>query len=396
MKVQFSLVFDRKKQVKAPSQKGLVELRAYQNATAKYFSTKIQVRPSEWNEPRQEVHGKHPESTALNIQLRKMMSIVEDKQAEAYFKKQNFTLSDVKAIIRNKKQQTQSYIDFVYAELAGDNLLHKITKYHQKNTLKKLVEFNKGDDVLFSDLNLHFIDGFLNYLRAKKYSINTVCKHFKNIKKYIDLAINKEYIEGKNPCKSLTVKTEDKPRDVLTEKHIESVEKLIFSVNDTKLKQVRDMFLFACYTGLRISDVIGLKTDYVKENDKGFELDFFTQKVNKHAVLPLYILFPVTENKSKPEQILTQYFNKENILVFPKLSDQYINRQLKLIATLAEIGFNLTFHIGRATFSTYMANKLPTPVLMQLLQHSELKTTMRYVHLNDKMIKEQLIKVDWS
>ena len=43
-----------------------------------------------------------------------------------------------------------------------------------------------------------------------------------------------------------------------------------------------------------------------------------------------------------------------------------------------------------------MANKVPLGVLMKLLQHSDIKTTMRYVHINEKMIKEQLIKVDWD
>jgi site-specific recombinase XerD len=43
-----------------------------------------------------------------------------------------------------------------------------------------------------------------------------------------------------------------------------------------------------------------------------------------------------------------------------------------------------------------MANKVPLGVLMKLLQHSDIKTTMLYVHINEQMVKDQLIKVDWN
>src|SRR5947207_883485 len=104
------------------------------------------------------------------------------------------------------------------------------------------------------------------------------------------------------------------------------------------------MFLFACYTGLRISDVTNLKTEYVKK-DKGYSLDFMTIKVNKRAEIPVHSLFKVKESSlSRPEMILEKYYNKENKFILPKISEPYINRQLKVISSDAKIPIKVTFH----------------------------------------------------
>lgn len=396
MRVQFNYVFDRKNKVKKPSQKGLIELRAYQNPSAKYVSTKIEVRKEEWNEIKQEVKTNHPDADDLNIQLRKLKSDVNDKQTEYCFKGKPFTLDDVKAHFKNKRLKTSSFIVFMREELTIDNSLKQKTKTQHYNSIKKLLDFNNNNDILFNDISFGFVSDFINYLRSKKFAVNTIHKQHKNLKKYINLAIKKGYIDISNPCNDLAVKSEQKPRDILTFAELTKVEQL--EIEEIKIEQVRQMFLFACYTGLRISDVCGLKTEYVKELEKGLELNFFTLKVNKHAVIPLYKLFTVKDSKSKPEQILIKYLDREKEFVFPKLSEAYINRHLKVIALNENVGitFNLTFHIARETFGTYMANKVSLPTLQILMQHSDIKTTMRYVHLSKQLIEEQLIKVDWD
>ena len=396
MRVQFNYVFDRKNKVKKLSQKGLLELRAYQNPKTKWTSTKIKVKKEEWNEVKQEIKITHPDADDLNIQLRKLKNDINDKQTEFLFKDKPFTLDDVKAHFKNKRLKTSSFIVFIKEEIALDASLKPKTKTQHNNTIKKILEFKGNNDVLFNDISHSFAYEFINYLRSQKLAVNTVHKHNKNLKKYINMAINTGFIDIPNPCKSLKVKSEQKPRDVLTEAELATVENLKFEKQDHKFEQVRDMFLFACYTGLRISDVCALKPEDIKFLEKGLELNFFTAKVNKHAVLPLYILFPVKDEKSKPEQILIKYLSGGQELVFPKLPEAFINRYLKVIASDAKIAFNLTFHIGRETFGTYMANKVPLGVLMKLLQHSDIKTTMLYVHINEQMVKDQLIKVDWN
>ncbi len=397
MKTDLSFVFDRKNTVKEPKQKGVISLRAYQNGKVKYFSTKIEIYEKQWNSSRQEINTRHADMEALNIQLQKFKSTIENLKAEYYVKNKPFTLDVIKTHIKKKDTYNKhSYIEFVKSELEADTILRAKTKIQHSNTIKKIKEFTEQKDLLFAEINFDFIDRFINFLRTKGFAQNTIHKHHKNIKKFIEIAIKKGLFEIDNPCKEVKVKSEEKPRNVLTVTELSAVENLKFEKHDHKFEQVRDMFLFACYTGLRISDVCALKTEYVKELEKGLELNFTTIKANKHAVMPLYMLFAVKDLKSKPEQILIKYLNRDKELVFPKIPEAFINRHLKVIASDTNIKFNLTFHIGRETFATYMANKVPLGVLMKLLQHSDIKTTMRYVHINEQMVKDQLIKVDWG
>jgi integrase len=178
---------------------------------------------------------------------------------------------------------------------------------------------------------------------------------------------------------------------------MKQLEKLDLQKLPDKVSIVRDMFLFSCYTGLRISDATNLKTEYVKKGKDGYELEFITIKVNKRAEIPLHSLFKKTKEKlSSPEIILEKYFDHKNEFVFPKLTEPFINSHLKVIAIEAKIPIKITFHTARHSFGTYMASKIPLPQLMYLMQHSDIKTTMMYVNMNQELVKQGLLKVDWK
>jgi site-specific recombinase XerD len=366
----------------------------YQNRTRRFIATGIKVTPAQWDEKHQEVR-KHQDAELFNFQIKDLISKYEKAQVSHSLKGKTFSIN----VLGNRKEVVfnGSFIDFVKEEISNDQVLAAKTKVSHTNTLNKLLEFNNDVDIKFEHLNYQFIDNFLNSLRKNNLAINTVHKQHKNLKKYIEVAIKKGYIEGANPCRDIKVKSEQKKRDVVTIDEIQKISELDLSKYDEKIAIVRDMFLFSCYTGLRISDVTNLKTDYVKKTKDGYELDFDTIKVGKRAEILLHSLFKKTKEKhSAPEVILAKYYDKKNEYVFPKLTEPFINRHLKLIAPLAGIPFNLVFHTGRHSFGTYMASKIPLPQLMHLMQHSDIKTTMMYVNMNQELVKQGLLKIDWK
>lgn len=199
--MKFSYVFDRKKKCTKPSIKGVIELRVYEtNKQPLIISTKQTVKPTEWTEQTERVNNKNSEANEINFYLDKYLQDLKNLKLERKFKNLPFTFDDIKNYFKKKTEKTSSYIDFVKQELAIDQELDKKTKTQHENTLNKLIEFHKRD-VLFTDLNVEFLDKFLNHYRAKGYKINYVNNFHKNIKKYFDLAITKEYTDLKNPCK---------------------------------------------------------------------------------------------------------------------------------------------------------------------------------------------------
>ncbi|HRD39208.1 MAG TPA: site-specific integrase [Bacteroidia bacterium] len=391
--MEFNYIFDRKKKCTKKGVAGIIELRVYHNGKTKYCSTKIKVLPEFWKTTGDtRISNKHKDSEALNFSLDLLISELKKDYFYKSAKGLSYTFDDVDRIIKLKKKRTNSFTQFMLDEAAASLDLKIKTRIQHKNTINKLQEFAKKD-VLFTDLNIDFIQRFLNSLREKGFKQNTIHKHHKNLKKFIDLAIKKELTDIKNPCREIKVKTEERILQVLTMEEVNKISELCFESYENKIEQARDMFLFACYTGLRISDVIGLKTDYIKKRDEGTYLEFYTKKVNKKATLPLYSLFTELNQLSKPEQLVEKYLKPQSEFLFPKLSEQYINRNLKYIAQKCGIELNLTFHIARETFATYMAHHLPAPVVKLLLQHSDIKTTQKYFHFNEKMVDDSLKKI---
>lgn len=397
MKIQLKFIIDRRKKAKQSTDLGLIELRVSGNGDTTHYSTRIKIPVMDWVEKWERVSKRNELHEQYNEDLTLLKEKIMNARREAEYKGKSFGVKEAKAILTDEIRATGSFSKFAIKEIEKDNFIKRATKYSKINSINKLVEFSGSDDVLFSDLTSTFMHEFINYLKGTNVAQNTIRKHNKNIKSLIECATRKELFDKANPCKEIKIKELETKMDVLTWKQVEQIINLKFEDHEKNLEHARDMFIFSCCTGLRISDTTNLKTDYVKQSPDGIVLDFYTIKVNKHAIIPLHSLFPLPEeNTTLPIKILNKYFDPKNPLVFPKRTEQVINRHLKSIGQMIGTKFNLTSHIGRKSFATHMARRISTPTLKRLLQHSNIRTTERYVHLSDQMVNEDLKKVDWG
>ena len=102
-----------------------------------------------------------------------LVSIKSEKYQD-YIKKMKLEWQEVKEEIKNSS-------------------LKECTKQNHLSTLRLLQEFKK--DIHFADLTFEFISSFDNFLQSKGYHINTIAKHMKHVKRYVNVAINKEYMD---------------------------------------------------------------------------------------------------------------------------------------------------------------------------------------------------------
>lgn len=195
-----------------------------------------------------------------------------------------------------------------------------------------------------------------------------------------------------------------------------------FTKEQTHVEIVRDLFLLQCYTGLRFGDASRLSREHIFETTDGLEIRMISEKENKVVNLPLRYLFKdktqdtattkdsndlpgeITIKESRPERLLRKYWRDDNTPFFLSLkhqqdssaNNQYVNRVLKDIQTMAGVQTTLTNHVGRHTFATFLVWLVPLPVVQELLQHSKVETTMIYIHVGTDKVKEQLRKItDW-
>ncbi|MBS1636504.1 MAG: site-specific integrase [Bacteroidetes bacterium] len=280
-KIIFDYVFDRKGKVtKKVSNKGLIELRCYGNGKQRYYSTRIYILNTEWNDVKQRV-VRHPHAETLNNELDILFEKVMKAQRMAYDNNKLFDLESVSELLKNSKIKTMSFSEFATNELENNTKIKEVTKRAHRNTLNKLKAYNSNRDILFNDIDFAFADGFVKYL-VGYVTQNTIRKHHKNFKQYIEIAIKKGLYEKKNPCNDLKVKEHDVKIIALTWEQLENIENLVFEPYDKQLSLFRDMFLFQCYTGLRVSDLMSLKPKHIQRNGNELMIYKTTIKVNSY------------------------------------------------------------------------------------------------------------------
>jgi integrase len=129
--------------------------------------------------------------------------------------------------------------------------------------------------------------------------------------------------------------------------------------------KARDMFIFACYTGLAYSDLIKVSRDDIFR--EGNDL-CIVDKRQKTGTQYNIILLP------KALEILERYNYNINLM-----TNQKCNDNLKLIAHMANIPINLTMHVGRHTFATWALSRgVSIETVSKMLAHSDVGTTERY------------------
>lgn len=159
-----------------------------------------------------------------------------------------------------------------------------------------------------------------------------------------------------------------------------------------RLKLVRDIFLFSCYTGLAYVDVCALRKEQIID---GFDGEQWIMTCRKKTETPTRVpLLP------QALAIIEQYkdFSRcvEGGYVLPILTNQKMNAYLKEIADLCCITKRLTFHIARHTFATTvtLGNGAPIETVSKMLGHKSLKQTQHYAKIMDVKISQnmQLLK----
>jgi site-specific recombinase XerD len=304
------------------------------------------------------VESLHNEFTGQTVKSRYLMKLFKDHNAK------------VKALIGN---------GFEANTLKGYNTSEK----HLTGYLKK--EYGKTD-IEINQLNHAFITGFEFYLKsACKITGVSAAKYIKHHKKIVNLCIANNWLT-KNPFINFKSTAKAKERTFLSQEELDNIANRKLSVE--RLAQVRDIFVFCCYTGLSYADVQKLKRSEIGIGVDGEKWVFTSrQKTDTSSRIPL---LPVTL------KILDHYKDNPHCenkgLLLPVLSNQKMNAYLKEIADLCNINKHLTFHLTRHTFATTvtLSNGVPIETVSKMLGHTNIKTTQHYAKTLDVKVSQDM------
>jgi site-specific recombinase XerD len=280
-------------------------------------------------------------------------------------------------ILHNEMMKSRVDVDFSKSTFTR----YSTTLDHVQNFLGHTY---KKSDVLLQQLQYSFITDLEHYLKTvRKCNHNSTLKYIRNFRKIINLAVRNDWMD-KDPFKAYRVKLKDTKRVFLNKEELLALEEKQITI--PRLKQVRDVFVFCCYTGLSYVDVEKLSPKDIQTGLDG-ELWIMVDRAKTGNPSNVPIL-------PKALELIKKYKDDPSVLnrckVLPVISNQRINAYLKEVATICGIEKRLTFHSARHTFATTvtLANGIPVETVSSMLGHKNFKTTQIYA----KVVQEKISK----
>lgn len=246
---------------------------------------------------------------------------------------------------------------------AGKKLL-KCSINHIKIYAKNGIHLNSIDE--------HWIGGFEEFLKSKQLSNSSIIDYLIALRVTLNTAVRERLIPI-NPFvyyKQTTKATHSK-RNFLT---FEELSKL----NETYCTEehIKRAFLFSCYTGLRISDLMNLQWNDIKEN----QLEIRQIKTNNLLYLPLG---ETAVDLLKKHRGNIYNLTNEKIFKLPCLAT--ILKHLREWVKAAKINKHITTHCGRHTFATLsLSQGIDLYTVSKLLGHSNVSVTQIYGKIIDQ------------
>jgi site-specific recombinase XerD len=244
----------------------------------------------------------------------------------------------------------------------------------------------KISDIDIRKLNYEFISGYEFWLKSvRRCNHNSTMKYLANFKKIVILCLKNGWL-SKDPFVGFKLSKKEVVREFLTKEEIQLI--LSKQFVSERIGQVRDIFLFSCYTGLAYADVKKLKRSEIITGVDGEKWVFTSrQKTNTASRIPLL---------SQALQIIEKYTDHPQCdaagRLLPVLSNQKMNAYLKEIADVCCITKQLTYHIARHTFATTvtLSNGVPIESVSKMLGHTNIRTTQHYAKILDQKVSEDM------
>lgn len=391
MNKTFSLLFYVKKAKTVANGTAPIYLRITIDGKITELAAKRYVLPEKWNPAAQKVTGSSEEVKALNAYLKTLEQQVYEAQHQMLKDKAVITAENLKHKLHGSEERHRTLIPIfedhnkkVEALLNDEFATGTLERY--KTSLKHTVDFllwkYNVSDIDIKKIDHAFVTEYEFYLRSvRKCNNNTAVKYIKNFGKIIRICIANGWLD-KSPFVNYKSKVKEVERAFLLEEEIQVLASKEFATD--RLNQVKDIFLFSCFTGLAYIDVKKLTKNNITIGIDGEKWIYTNrQKTDTRSNIPL---LPMAEEIIAKYKEHPQCLNEGKLL--PILSNQKMNSYLKEIADVCDINKELTFHIARHTFATTvtLTNGVPIESVSKMLGHKNLRTTQHYAKILDSKV----------
>jgi site-specific recombinase XerD len=363
------------------------------------FSIKESTPVEDWDKKTSRLKRNHPRATEINAKIDSLIQKIHFAKEMLEQESISVNAKSIKDKITGKREQQHTVVKtftkhndearaLIGIDFAADTVQrYETTLMHFKAFINKTY---KREDLSFKEITPTHIRDFEVYFKTTRNCChNTTLKYLKNFKKIILIALSNGWI-NKDPFAGIKYKLDKVDAVFLNSRELEQIMQKDISIE--RLRVIRDVFIFCCYTGLAFSDVKSLEAKHFSQEEDG------TTWIHKKRVKTgeMSTIFFMKEAR----EILKKYENHPRVqtsaILLPVPSNQKMNAYLKEIADICGVNKSLSTHTARHTFATTvtLGNNVSLEVVSKMLGHSNTKMTQRYARTTEELIKKNMSPID--
>lgn len=397
MDKSFGLLFFLRKSKNCKESEANIYMRITVDRTRCEISTKRKCDPEKWNQDAGRLNGKTDVVKSFNSYLDTLQQKVFEAKRKLIETDKLLSPENIKTLLLGNEIHQKKYMLMEIFKHHNDQMTALVGKDYSPSTLERYQtsfrhtqsflqwKFNVTDiDIM--KLDFEFITEYEFWLKStRKCDHNSTMKYLSNFRKIVNRCLRNGWLQ-RDPFMGFKMTKKEVERTALTETELRTIMTKKFP--SERLNNVRDIFIFSCFSGLAYADVKKLKRSEIIIGIDGEKwLVSKRQKTDISARIPL---LPVALNLVDKYADHPQCISEDRVL--PVLSNQKMNAYLKEIADLCNINKNLTYHIARHTFATTvtLSNGVPIETVSKMLGHRNLRTTQHYARILDRKISDDM------
>ncbi len=356
------------------------------------FSTKLKVEERLWHVKSGRATGKSRVAVELNREINKINLGIHTHYKDILGRTGTVTAVEVKnafqGIASSQKTLLVLFEEMMWEFHSRVGIDRSISTYKQyRKTFVHLRRFipekYKVKDMPLNRMDLPFIEAFDFNLRVeRKMKAGSVVAIMVPLQKAARIAFQRRLINlppffGYKP---------EKPRQQVRSLTKDEFERLISTtIQQPDLRLVRDLFVFASFTGISYADLKRITRKNIIRDETG---DLWISMSRQKTGVPFNVkLLDI------PMQIMEKYRGlAKDDLVFPVPEQGYMNIKLKTVAKYCGLERTISFHQSRHSFASLvcLSQGVPMESVSHMLGHRDIQTTQRYAHVDKEKISSDM------
>ena len=364
------------------------------NRTMAQFSSKLSCTPELWNPRESRLNGKSKEAVEINAKIDKLLLAINSAFDSLLERKIDFDATAVKEAFQGSVETQMTllkrldiHIEDMQSRIGIDVAKSSMSTYiYTRRYLGEFIKKHfKVEDLAFGQLNEHLAYEFQEYvLKDKGLAVDTARHYLAILKKICRLAFKEGHAEKRYFVNFKLPKENRKAPRALSREDFEKIRDLEIPASRVTHNIARDLFLFACYTGVPYADAVSITDDNIYTDDNGALWLKYLRKKNEH----------LGRVKLLPEAIalIEKYRSNERKELFPMIHHPNLRRHMKGLRDLAGIKTDLVYHMGRHTFGSLITLEAGVPIetISKMLGHTNLTTTQLYAKVTPKKLFDDM------